>query len=451
MNKIAKFGFNNIKNINNEIEFSFIEKKAENTKATDLEEFNIKGIYGPNGTGKTALIEALTIYKMLVTNEDSMVKYFHYINELINNDNNSFMLSINSYLNNENIAKKTYNLHHQIEVALNNQKLSISSEKVYIDEKLIIDINNGEINELNLSTAIENKMINTLKHASVLARFKEVLFLAVSNDEKVELISDDIREIANIKNFMLLIEHCNLMDKMNIFFEEKDDHKDYFITRELDIISEARKDNSQSFEETKFAQIVGAFNKQKSHPQFTKKSLVSNDDIDNIRDELVSLTNFIKIFKPNLETLTIDTRPLRDNMLEMEVIAVYGNLRVSLEFESVGIKKLVELYFMIKQLNNGEIVVFDEIDAHLHDVALSEILCYLEDNATGQLIFTSHNLLTMDVLQEVKNSIDIISLSGEVTTWKRKGNAVARNLYKNGYISNDFDYGLFDLLGVFNV
>jgi len=57
--------------------------------------------------------------------------------------------------------------------------------------------------------------------------------------------------------------------------------------------------------------------------------------------------------------------------------------------------------------------------------------------ASGQLIFTVHNLGPMEILSNVslKHTIDFLNGS-EITSWKRNGNYSVVRLYRSGAIKN---------------
>lgn len=54
--------------------------------------------------------------------------------------------------------------------------------------------------------------------------------------------------------------------------------------------------------------------------------------------------------------------------------------------------------------------------------------------AEGQMIFTTHNLAPMDVLQKAKHSIDFLSPDSRITSWTSNGNYTAASLYRKGLI-----------------
>ena len=65
---ILKMNLYGIKNIDKEIELNFYRKTLQ--KKFDLDGYNVKAIYGANGSGKTAIIYAVEIYKKFVLDPD---------------------------------------------------------------------------------------------------------------------------------------------------------------------------------------------------------------------------------------------------------------------------------------------------------------------------------------------------------------------------------------------
>jgi AAA15 family ATPase/GTPase len=64
--------------------------------------------------------------------------------------------------------------------------------------------------------------------------------------------------------------------------------------------------------------------------------------------------------------------------------------------------------------DENALIVIDELDAHIFEYLLAEILKNMSEIAKGQLVFTAHNLSVMEVLDS--NSIIITSIKdGDVS------------------------------------
>ncbi len=79
-------------------------------------------------------------------------------------------------------------------------------------------------------------------------------------------------------------------------------------------------------------------------------------------------------------------------------------------------KKLISIAAALIYCMQDEnaLIVIDELDAHIFEYLLAEILKNMSEIAKGQLVFTAHNLSVMEVLDS--NSIIITSIKdGDVS------------------------------------
>ncbi len=86
--------------------------------------------------------------------------------------------------------------------------------------------------------------------------------------------------------------------------------------------------------------------------------------------------------------------------VQFEIITTRGNARIPLLYESAGIKKLISICSSLVACYNREsyCLVVDELDSGVYEYLLGECLEVMQDKAKGQLIFTSHNLRPLEVL-----------------------------------------------------
>ena len=86
--------------------------------------------------------------------------------------------------------------------------------------------------------------------------------------------------------------------------------------------------------------------------------------------------------------------------MRFEILSVRGETNIPLKCESEGIKKLISvLSILIAMYNHPSVLVaVDEFDAGVYEYLLGEILGILEENGRGQLIFTSHNLRPLEMI-----------------------------------------------------
>lgn len=77
-----------------------------------------------------------------------------------------------------------------------------------------------------------------------------------------------------------------------------------------------------------------------------------------------------------------------------------GTISLPLKYESAGMKKITSLLpLLICTYNNpGITLAIDELDSNIYEHLLGELLRIMQDSGQGQLIFTSHNLRPLEVL-----------------------------------------------------
>ena len=78
---LLEFRLNGIKNIEKTIEISFYKQDIRNF---NRENYNVKGIFGRNGIGKTAIIKGIEILRNIVLDSDYLILKSSLLNEIIN-------------------------------------------------------------------------------------------------------------------------------------------------------------------------------------------------------------------------------------------------------------------------------------------------------------------------------------------------------------------------------
>ena len=86
--------------------------------------------------------------------------------------------------------------------------------------------------------------------------------------------------------------------------------------------------------------------------------------------------------------------------IAFELASIRNGNRIPLHYESAGIKKIICLLSsLIAAFNHGDVcLVVDELDSGVYEYLLGQILHVASKEAKGQLIFTSHNLHALEVL-----------------------------------------------------
>jgi hypothetical protein len=137
--------------------------------------------------------------------------------------------------------------------------------------------------------------------------------------------------------------------------------------------------------------------------------MTGHADIDeDMYHQLCHATDAINIaLKAIIPNLQIEIQKISDEVndegrriIQIDVYSLRNGKRFLTKYESEGIKRIVSLLnYLIAFYNSPEIcLVVDELDAGIFEYLLGEILGVLNQEAKGQLIFTSHNLRILEKL-----------------------------------------------------
>lgn len=122
--------------------------------------------------------------------------------------------------------------------------------------------------------------------------------------------------------------------------------------------------------------------------------------------ELAEINPVISAIIPGLKVYLRNLgRELDQNgneMIRMELVSERNGKDIPIRYESEGIKKLVCLLpVLIGAFSNPSVTLaIDELDAGVFEYLLGELLSVFKEQGKGQLIFTSHNLRPLEVLDK---------------------------------------------------
>ena len=433
---LLKMIVNGVKNIDKSIELLFYRKTL--TRNFDPSGYNVKAIYGANGAGKTALIYAAEIYKKFVLNKDYLALY---------NSNSSLLNLINqttkqmsiemeyAVLSDNYVVEHIFS--HGFSLVNVNGRYQIKNEELreltglrLNDDskwKTIYKVIDGELIDNEDSLLVEISK-NVLFDRSVVSN---VVFYQSKNNKLENILFNKILYTYYFaQNITVLL---NSIDKNYINYN--------YITKQVETLSKYRKE----MEKTVFAQLL------------LDQSLLNNDEIpveksnyESFEKWVKKLCIFLQVFKTNLKDLEIKKEE-KGEEYNCNIIFLYNDgKKIARQYESAGIKKLMNIYFALCNIEYGGIVFIDEFDANIHDVVLLKIVDYVRQYTKGQFVFSTHNLGPMEVLQKDKCSIDFLSDDSRITSWRKIGNCSAASVYRKGLIKySPFNIEAFSFLGVF--
>lgn len=412
-----------IKNIEKPITIDFINQYPSKSA---LRLAHIKAIYGPNGSGKTAIITAFNLYKNTLIKSDFLADSNFPFSELINSKCKKLDIkTVFIALHNKN---KMYEHHIVIDFS------SVLSYRV-VEETLSI-----------LGRRKEKNIILDYNDALGIIEVKEYKDFALSISGRLtsSLVSNiifKIREKDDSRTFSKLIDYAELLlfgYSMEIVYGENSDSPSFLGAIKQTNLS-TLNDIVQTQEETKI------------------KKLNNYDDVvfatEKVEYErkLSNLTSMVKLMKPELKEIKANYQPIREGAEGVYLSLLYegDNYPIGLRYESTGIRKIIRLFDALVMANKGSIVFIDEVDADIHDVFLCTLVDYYAKYTDAQLILTTHNVDIMNNVKSLKHSIDFISQDNIFSSWVKNGTKSPSKAYLSGMVSH-IPFNLFstDFIGI---
>lgn len=442
---LVNYTVQGVKTLEKKITLSFYKKTIE--RKPNTQNYNIKAIYGMNGSGKSAIIASVDILRNLLISPGYLNNPFVQKNleELVSKKTGKIDISANFIADMGNdvrlyrysvVISKNSNGVYFIECeSLLSRNATSKSEKMdilYKVEEGKLDIGVGI--ESTLKDISIEKTLNLLENSAFCGLFMEKIFLQLVN-KKSEVVSSMF-----VRNMVALYVFGK---KIHVYIDQSDDHRDYFLRNSM-------LSNEDSFEIDSLMKHYVQMDRESLNTISVSRNVVSRNAYDRFQKDIKKLCDFIRIFKTDLCGIEIEKKEDADNYI-CNLLMMYESYKVDAEFESTGVKKLIKLYTYLREMVQGGIVFVDEFDSNLHDVYLCALLEYLMEYGKGQLCFTTHNVGPMDVLKQNKKSIDFLSVDHEIHPWITNGNYSPSKLYRGGMITGSpFNVDSIDFIGAFD-
>lgn len=119
---LTSYSVKGIKNLDQLITLDFYKKTI--TKSLDTQEYNLKGIYGMNGSGKSAIVTSVKILKNLLSDSNYLNNPImqQNLDSLINKEEKSLYLSADFILNIQKPVYFRYSDYYGVRSPLNTAK-----------------------------------------------------------------------------------------------------------------------------------------------------------------------------------------------------------------------------------------------------------------------------------------------------------------------------------------
>ena len=366
---------------------------------------SILGIYGQNGSGKTALIDAIMLLKHALCGQVVPPQYADYIHVDAESAKLKFNLSV-EIPETETSYSIVYEFKLKKEQNENNQIISESEnyKAVIFDEIISCSYVNAEkksrmTNLINTST--KDVFTPRNKYTELIGKDKEVetnLLVAkriasvtsrsfIFSSELLTVIRDNCKQPIYSDLFKMLVEYGNF---------------------ELFVI------NTQNNALITMNALPFTFKYESENAGAVGNIMLPLDEAETIPKEAAELIekiipNMNMVLSQIVPGLTISMYNFGPQVLKngnigcrVQLMSKKNSKEIPLRYESDGIKKIVSiLQLLIFVYNKPSITVaIDELDAGIFEYLLGELLRIISEKGKGQLIFTSHNLRPLETLDK---------------------------------------------------
>ena len=377
------------------------ENKRKEYKASVL------GLYGQNGSGKTALIDAIQLLKFALCGRAIPKKYADYINV----DAECATLKYEFMVR---YAEVVYNAWYEFSM-----RKVVDENSVTVDETTNANVTTRvELFNEVLSFSYETKTEKMRKAPLIDTRTDELFApkakmqeLVGDNKEKyMDLLVTKRLTKATSRGFIFSRELINQYRKNceNGLYMKLIEGLYTYGHRELFIIdTESIGLISLNTLPLTFKYKHGVSETFGSLPLSLNGSALIPEDMYSVVENVIENMNIVlEQLVPGLKIKVVDlgSALTKEGKIakKIELMSLKNNKKIPFCYESEGIKKIVSiLQLLIVVYNNPSVTVaIDELDGGVFEYLLGEMLNIISEKGKGQLIFTSHNLRPLETIDK---------------------------------------------------
>lgn len=437
--RILELNIKNLKNIKNG-NISFNSLNSINKHDFEFDKSDIIGIYGPNGSSKSSLIDALTIIKKLFKNKPLEDEYYDYISVL----SNEMFIKLSLYCYAMNVH---YIIDYSVSISKSGENsIVISHEKIdykvyengnWTNQRTLFEITNTEDNENFIKP---KKNINSLLKNKTKLLFDLCVLKGKKESKKLSLLlSNEFNNILSDNNEFSFFS--NVLKTLNLYFNfcyHLYDNKEISNIVASNLIPFFYKEECDK-------DVNGIY----GWLSLNKNSYFKECHLNSVKNSINNINIILSKIIPDMEIYLDDLSKSKDENDDIIVNYILMSKRpeynIPLKFESDGIKKIISILFsLVDAFNNPfAVLIIDELDSGIFEFLLGLILDIFKEKGSGQFLFTSHNLRALEVL---KGDI-IFTTTDENNRFSRikylKPTNNLRDIYlRNLYLKNDDEFNI---------
>lgn len=402
--RIMDITIKNFKNVvNGTISF---ENTKKNYKASIL------GLYGQNGSGKTAMIDAIALLKLAFSGAKIPIKYADFINVDAEFAYIKYTLKvINQNINSQYDVTYEFKLKKELDETTQNVDAPDNNDNKY--RTVIYD----EILSCSYEDAETRNILKPLIDASIDSD------LAFEPKTKYEILIGKNKKIGNdVYAFKTIAAHTSRSfifsrELLNVIRKNSPLNEKYhyliealvyygnfglfvFDTSNTGLISLNALPLAFKIEDKNSGAIGNLM------IQLDGTTSIPQDAVDVVKKVVDNMNIVLKQIIPGLtigvEEVESDILPNNKVGSKIYLVSNKNSQKIALANESDGIKKIVSiLQLLIVVYNKPQITVaIDELDSGVFEYLLGELLRIISEKGKGQLIFTSHNLRPLETLDK---------------------------------------------------
>ena len=396
---------------------------------------DILGVYGQNGSGKTALIEALAILRTIMCGRSVPNVYAECIS--VNEKFSRLVFTFDLQYKNGEVRELEYAFSLE-SVRLTDEEIQerykdapesfvapsdVCKVRVY-DEviKLAGDYNGKKNNkQIIIDTSVDNAPFGSApKLRDFVGKNKEAVSELMFN--KKTTAEKSCSFIFNNNTLKIFKDTGEYSVYYQVLLEMR-----YFAMFYFFVIDTKSSGFIRLNFALRFYTREGFFDFDSRRPQ-----IFSNKDFEHFSNVLYNLSEVLTQLVPGLK---IGFKKVSDAITkkgdpgcEVELMAYRNGSEMPLRYESDGVRKMISVLSLIISAYNDQSITLaiDEFDAGIFEYLLGEILEIFEESGMGQFIFTSHNLRPLEVIN--KKFLVFTTTNPENRYFRLKNIAATNNL-----------------------
>lgn len=369
---------------------------------------NVLGVYGQNGSGKTALIDSLQILKHLLSqfpycSPSEIQEWVHFINVASMSAELTWTFRIDDEKGDSQLIEYSVAL-QKCEGCMSAESAIRAPQIQFVKERIAVTSTIAK-EKARKAVLIDTNVDGVFKPVT---RFRSLV--AVDKKVREDLVVAKRLARERSRSFIFSSEFVDVLaktaDDENRMFRNTIDRLRYYGQYELFVV----KTSSTGLISLNALPIPFTH----EQPQFkstgsillplNEDSLVPQNAFDTaqilIKHMNVVLCKLVPGLTIALKKIGSKLLPDGSNGVAVQFVSLKNAQEIPLKYESEGIKKIISvLHLLIEVFNKpSTTVAIDELDSGVFEYLLGELLEIISDRGRGQLIFTSHNLRPLETL-----------------------------------------------------